>query len=369
MLVQLLMGIVFVLLIMGAIVLLFFQHPQFGRLPKGDHLKRIKQSNNYQQGQFWNQVSTPAFTKNTNYWKVFAKLFFKQNHRKRPSQALPALKTNLKKIAAHENILIWFGHSSYFLQIEGLKILVDPVFSSSASPLPMVTRCFKGTNIYSGDDLPEIDFLLITHDHWDHLDYKSIISIRSKVKKVIGGLGTMAHFRAWGYDQTKLKEIDWYDKLELKPGISLHGLPARHFSGRTLRRNPSLWLSYSICTSKRKLYLGGDSGYGPHFKDIGNRFGPFDLVVLECGQYNPDWKYIHLLPEQFFPASSDLRAKNVLPVHHSKFSLALHSWDAPLKTISALRQHNSPSLLTPKIGQKINLDLPQHQTPWWEKVQ
>ena len=366
---QLLVGIALVLVIMGFLVVLFFQHPQFGKLPKGEHLEGLKRSANYKKGKFWNQVATPNLAKNTNYWKVLAKLVFQRSPGKRPSTALPTLKTNLKELAPQENILVWFGHSSYFLQIEGLKILIDPVFSSSASPLPFATRCFKGTNMYSADDFPVIDFLLITHDHWDYLDYKSVMSLRSKVSKVIGGLGTMAHFRAWGYAPDKLKEMDWYEQLELKAGISLHGLPARHFSGRTLRRNPTLWLSFFISTSKRKLYLGGDSGYGPHFKAIGNRFGPFDLVVLESGQYNPDWKYIHLLPEQFFPAANDLRARNVLPVHHSKFSLARHSWDAPLKAISILRQARDPKLLTPHIGEKLNLDLPQKHNPWWEKVQ
>lgn len=366
---QLLIGIAFGLAITALLVFLFFQHPQFGKLPTGKQLERIKQSANYNKGQFWNQVATPALAKNTNYWMVITKLLFQATPRKRPTAALPTLKTDLKNLSPHENVLVWFGHSSYFIQAEGLKILVDPVLSCNASPLPFGTRCFKGTNTYSAADFPQIDYLLITHDHWDHLDYPSVKKLKPKISMVIGGLGTAAHFRAWGFEPDSIKEMDWYEQRDLKKGSSLHVLPARHFSGRTLRRNPSLWVSFCLSTSKRKLYLGGDSGYGPHFKAIGERLGPFDLAILENGQYNPDWRYIHLLPEQFYPAANDLRAKSVLPVHHSKFSLARHSWDEPLKAVAAARKSRDPRLLTPRIGEKVNLDVPQDYDAWWESIE
>lgn len=356
------------LAITGALVVLFFQHPQFGKLPKGEHLERLKRSPNFRRGKFWNQIATPALAENTNYWKVLGKLLFQSGSRKRPSNALPTIKTDLKNLRPDENVLIWFGHSSYFIQTEGLKILVDPVFSGSASPLPFGTRSFKGTDIYTVSDMPQLDYLLITHDHWDHLDYRTIKKLGPKVKKVICGLGTGAHFRAWGYGQGKVDELDWYDQRILKKGIRLHALPARHFSGRSLKRNPTLWLAFSLSTSVRKIYLGGDSGYGPHFKAAGDRFGPFDLAILENGQYNEDWRYIHLLPEQFFKAAKDLRTHQVLPVHNSKFSLARHSWDAPLRAVSHLRQDHHPSLLSPRIGEKINLDTPTTTHAWWEEV-
>lgn len=357
------------LVITVVLTFLFFQHPQFGQLPKGDNLEKLKQSPNYRKGKFWNQIATPALAENTNYWKVMGKLLFQSGTRKRPSVALPTIKTDLKGLRPDENVMVWFGHSSYFIQTEGVKILVDPVFSGSASPLPFGTRSFQGTDIYSVADMPEIDYLLITHDHWDHLDYSTVRKLKPKIKKIICGLGTGAHFRAWGYQNNQVDELDWYDSRVLKKGISLHALPARHFSGRSLRRNPTLWLAFSLSTPKRKLYLGGDSGYGPHFKAAGDRFGPFDLAVLENGQYNPDWRYIHLLPEQFFPAARDLRTHKVLSVHNSKFSLARHSWDAPLKAVSGFRQDHHPQLLSPRIGEKMNLDSATKTPAWWEGIE
>ena len=162
------------------------------------------------------------------------------------------------------------------------------------------------------DDLPEIDFLFISHDHWDHLDYKTISKLQRKVNKVITGLGTGAHFEHWGYDKNKIFEGDWYDEISLGDGFLVYTTPARHFAGRTLKRNRSIWTSFVLKTPSKKLYLGGDSGFDTHFKEIGNKYGPFDLAILECGQYNPYWKYIHMMPEETVQAAIDLRDKKCI---------------------------------------------------------
>lgn len=349
----------------GFLLLLFFQHPQFGKRPRGSYRKGLERSPHFNKGQFHNLMPTPAFAPDTTYWKIFQKMLFGASPRKRPSRPLPSVKTNLRDLSPSENALVWFGHSSYFLQIDRMKFLVDPVFSGSASPLPFGTRSFKGSDIYCPEDMPSIDVLVITHDHWDHLDYRTIKALRSKIHRVIAPLGTAPHFLKWGFEEQQVQELDWHESAKLKEGFTLHAVPSRHFSGRTFLRNTSLWSAYVLRTSNWQLFLGGDSGYGSHFKTIGEKFGPFDLVILENGQYNPDWRYIHLLPEQFFSAARDLRAKNVLPVHNSKFSLSLHAWDAPLRAVSQLKSEQDPPLWTPRIGEKVNLDHPGPFDAWW----
>lgn len=349
----------------GFLLYLFFQHPQFGKRPRGAYKKSLQKSPHFKKGQFHNLMPTPAFAQGTNYWQIFTKMLIGGSPRKRPSDSIPSVKTDIKGLKDSENALIWFGHSSYFLQVEGMKFLVDPVFSGSASPLAFGTRAFKGSDIYNIQDMPLIDVLVITHDHWDHLDYKTIKALRSKINRVVAPLGTEPHFLKWGYQRDQILELDWDEHTSLNEGFTIHAVPTRHFSGRTLLRNTSLWTAYVLSTPHWQLFLGGDSGYGSHFKSIGEKFGPFDLAILENGQYNSDWRYIHLLPEQFFTAAKDLQAKNVLPVHHSKFSLSLHAWDEPLKAISALKSDQDPPLFTPRIGEKVNLDAPGPFDAWW----
>ena len=260
------------------------------------------------------------------------------------------------------------GHSSYFIQVDGKKILVDPVFSGAASPISFTTRAFTGADKYTTDDLPNIDYLFISHDHWDHLDFSTIQKLKNKVAKVITGLGTGAHFERWGYSADQIMEFDWYEQANLDEGISVTVLPARHFSGRGFKRNQSLWVSFALRLPSMNLYLGGDSGYDDHFKAIGDGYGPFDLAILECGQYDQNWRYIHMLPEQIMPASRELRAAKLLPVHWSKFTLANHAWDEPIVSLLKTTKPEDPQILTPMIGQKVDLVNPSGLVNWWEKV-
>lgn len=299
---------------------------------------------------------------------LFTNLFFGKKERNKPSVVLPSQKTDLNALSAGENILVWFGHSSYFLQVDGMKFLVDPVLSGAASPLRFTTRSFPGTDAYSAEDFPEIDCLLLSHDHWDHLDYDTIIKLKPKIKRVITGLGTGAHLERWGFDMEKVLEKDWNQTVALGSGFTIHTTPARHFSGRGLKRNQVLWLSFVLRTPTKNLFLGGDSGYDTHFASIGKQLGPFDLVILECGQYNQYWKYIHLLPEQLIPAALDLNAKMLMPVHWGKFALAMHAWDEPIvKATEAAKTDNFP-LLAPMIGEKVNLDAPKTANDWWKGI-
>ena len=262
---------------------------------------------------------------------------------------------------------MWFGHSSYFLQVDGKRILVDPVFSGSASPVSFTTKAFRGSDVYTVEDLPAIDYLFITHDHWDHLDYKTVLQLKSKVGKVVTGLGTGSHLEHWGYDKAMIIEKDWNEEIVLNNGFVVHTTPARHFSGRNLKRNTTLWTAFVLQTPTKKLYLGGDSGYDTHFTDIGDQFGPFDLAILECGQYSEYWKYIHMMPEETVQAGIDLKAKCIFPVHWGKFSLSLSEWDDSIKRVTAEAHKKGMPLIHPIIGEAVNLDQLTESVRWWER--
>ncbi len=349
-------------------IYLFLREPKFGKLPTGKALERIKLSPNYKDGQFQNLEFTPNLAEGASMIRVMQKFFFEKSKNNKPPHPLPSKKTDLLNLDPAKNILVWFGHSSYFMQIDGKKFLVDPVFSGAASPLSFTTRSFPGSDVYTTTDIPEIDYLIITHDHWDHLDYKTIINLKPKVNLVITGLGVAPHLESWGYASSKIIELDWNENASLQNGFSVTAVPARHFSGRTFTRNKSLWNAFVLQTPTLKLFIGGDSGYGAHFETTGKKFGPFDLAVLECGQYNLYWKYIHMMPEEVVKAAIDLQAKNILPVHWAKFSLSLHDWDEPIKRVTAEAERKNISVIHPMIGEEVDLRNFNTFSKWWEQV-
>ncbi|WP_246625307.1 MBL fold metallo-hydrolase [Edaphocola aurantiacus] len=359
-------GVILLLLVLT--VLLYMQQPKFGKAPSGARLERMKQSPNFKNGVFENKTHTPSLTEGYSMTKVMWEFLFSKNPNQKPHQDIPSVHTDLKHLPADSNIVVWFGHSSYFLQMDGVKFLVDPVFSGNASPVPGSTKAFKGSDAYTVADLPEIDYLLISHDHYDHLDYETIKALKGKVKKVVCGLGVGAHFEYWGYATDKIIERDWEETIPLEHGMKLHTLSSRHFSGRTFKRNNTLWLSFLLETPKVKIFLGGDGGYDDRFKAIGQRFGAIDLAILENGQYNVAWQAIHCLPEETLKAAKELNAKRIMPVHSGKFSLALHDWNEPLREISRLNAGQIP-LVTPRIGEPVHLgDTAQVFTEWWNEL-
>ncbi len=359
-------GLLSIIVIIGIGTLLFLNTERFGKHPTGSRLLKIEQSPNYKNGSFQNLKHTPMLTEGVGYGKVMYEFIFSTKP-KEPANKIPSVKTDLKKLGAEENVLIWMGHSSYFMQVDGKKILVDPVFSGNASPLSFTTKAFKGTDIYTTDEIPEIDYLFLTHDHWDHMDYKTLKKLKPKIKNVITGLGNGAHLEHWGFSSNKILEGDWFDSFSLDDNLTVHITPARHFSGRGFKRNQTLWASFVLKTNNYSLFIGGDSGYGSHLKEIGEKFGPFDLAILENGQYNKNWKYIHMLPGEQLIAATDLKAKVVLPVHSGKFTLANHDWDEPLKKITESALHSDLRIITPMIGEKVILnDNTQKFSLWWK---
>lgn len=337
---------------------------KFGKAPKGKRLELMATKPNFKNGVFENLVHTPSLAEDATILTVL-KTFLNKHTNSTPNHRLKVIQTDLKHLAINQDILIWFGHSSYYMQIDGKRILVDPVFSNNASPIPNSIKAFSGTNSYTVEDFPKIDYLLITHDHWDHLDYPTVIKLKDKVDQVITGLGVGSHFEAWGYSTNQIIELYWHEYIDLGP-IRLTAAPTRHFSGRSLQRNNTLWVSFILQSATLNLYLGGDSGYGPHFKEIGHKFGPFNLAILDNGQYNKAWKYIHMTPEEVIKAATDLGAQCTLPVHSAKFKLSDHAWDEPLNEVSRIAQKEHKKIITPRIGEIVYLDsTEQHFQKWW----
>jgi L-ascorbate metabolism protein UlaG (beta-lactamase superfamily) len=355
-----------IILLLVVSTYVFMRSEAFGRPAAGTRLARIQASAHWRDNQFQNLHDTPSLTEGASMPRVMRDFFFGKKERNRPAGVLPSEKIDLHSLDIAEQVLVWFGHSSYFMQLDGKKILVDPVFSGHASPFSFTTKSYAGADVYTTDDIPPIDILFITHDHWDHLDYQTIKALRPKIKQVITGMGTGAHLERWGYAPGIITEKDWHETVQPMDGFEVQVLPARHFSGRGFVRNRNLWVSFALRTPGWRIYIGGDSGYDTHFSAIGEQYGPFDLAILECGQYNLYWKYIHMLPEEVVQAAIDLRAKKLLPVHWAKFSLGLHAWDEPILRVTAEAERKQQPILHPLIGQKLNLENNTGSSRWWD---
>jgi L-ascorbate metabolism protein UlaG (beta-lactamase superfamily) len=322
----------------------------------------------YENGSYHNEVDVPVTVIKENLITGAWQFLTENVQDARPTQPLPSKKTDLLHLPTGQNIVVWMGHSSFFIQLDGVRFLIDPVFSNNASPVPFTNRAFEGSNVYTAGDIPEIDYLLITHDHWDHLDYPTINSLRSKIERIIVPEGVGSYFRQWGFSSEDIIERNWYETWKHED-LTIHLLPAQHFSGRFLKRNQTLWGSFALITPRHKIYLGGDSGYGPHFREIARQLGGFDLVILESGQYDRDWPYIHMMPAETARAAEDLKAKALLPSHNSKFVLAKHAWYTPLEEITRESQQRNYHLLTPEIGAAVFIDKPeQHFSQWWRPL-
>ncbi|WP_040664423.1 MBL fold metallo-hydrolase [Nafulsella turpanensis] len=353
--------------LIGATTLFVIHQPPFGGKPTKEQLLRYRKSPNYKDGKFHNLVETPVMAPEASYIDLLRQQLAGGESRA-PQEAILVVKRNMKETPSSGNPhLTWFGHSSYLLQLSGYNLLVDPVFSERTSPFDFVgTKAFAGTTEIGVEDLPAIDFVLITHDHYDHLDYPTIQKLAHKAKGFYVPLGVGAHLERWGVSSDQIHELDWWEEIPLVADLQLIATPARHFSGRGITdRNKTLWASYVLKSKQHSLYLGGDSGYGPHFKEIGNLFGPFDLTLLECGQYHPYWPNIHMMPEETVQAHLDLKGKVLMPVHWGKFTLSLHAWNEPVERVTAKAKEKGVTVVTPRIGEQVVVDSKLPVKPWW----
>ncbi|TGK87526.1 MBL fold metallo-hydrolase [Leptospira noumeaensis] len=336
----------------------------FGKLPHGEILQRISRSEHFQSGSFKNLEPTEMLAPDSSYFKMAIKYWQKPNSI-RPSSPIPSAKIDLKLLDANIPQYIWFGHSSYLLLASGKKILVDPVFSGYASPVPFAVQSFEGTDVYLPEDMPDLDILLITHDHYDHLDYETVIKLHPKTKTIIVPLGVSAHLLSWGVPLSKIVELDWFESKEIVKDLDVTATPTRHFSGRGILRNKSLWCSYVLKIGGYKVFVGGDSGYGSVFESIGKKYGPFDLAFLECGQYGDDWPFIHMRPEETALAAKTIGAKSFVPVHWGKFILSMHPWNDPIKRVLVASKELKLNLQVPKIGENFSFTGSGSVDGWW----
>lgn len=345
-------------------VFLFMQQSTFGKNPTGLRQQRVEHSPNYRDGAFQNLSPTQVASKDASYTKMLLEAFNKSESVK-PPQKLPSVQTDLKTLSGEKPTIVWFGHSSYLIRSKNLTLLVDPVFSGYASPVSFFGKAFDGADVYPASSFPDIDVIIITHDHYDHLDYKTILELIPKTKLFVTALGVGEHLEYWGVPKDKIVELDWWEEKQVNDSLKFIATPARHFSGRGFQRGKTLWNSYVLQLHGYSIYLGGDSGYDTHFKTIGDKYGPFQIAMLESGQYGKDWPMIHMMPEETVIAAQDLKAEVLLPVHWGKFVLANHDWNEPIQRLMKASKEKGLKVTTPLIGEPITVTEIKPTTEWW----
>ena len=287
----------------------------------------------------------------------------------RPNFDFPTKKPDFSPVSMEELRVTWFGHSSLLIQMHGMKILVDPVFSEMISPVSFVgSRRYSNPGLSAGE-LPETDILLLSHDHYDHLDYDLIRKIDKKVRRYIVPLGVEKHLERWGVQKQKITNMTWWEEADEK-GLSITCTPAKHFSGRGLKdRMNTLWCSWVLKDGHHKIFESGDSGFGGHFQKIHEKFGDFDLAIMECGQYDMQWPKVHMFPEQSVEAAKILGAKVAMPIHWGAIVLSRHGWDDPVERFLRAAEKEGLRVITPFISQRANPEEPElYEDRWWRQA-
>lgn len=296
----------------------------------------------------------------------------RKNVERRPSGSIPVeryLQASTSEFSEHSQVT-WFGHSAFLLEIAGHRLLFDPMLGERPSPVSWVgTRRFSRELPMQPEDFPVLDAIVISHDHYDHLDVASIRSLKNKTKRFIVPLGVRKRLIKWGVPADQITEHQWGDEFTFK-GLTFACMPARHFSGRGLMdRNSTLWCSWVIIGEGTKVFFSGDSGYGPHFKEIGSKYGPFDLTLMECGQYDKRWSNIHMMPEETVQAHLDVGGKLLIPIHWGAFTLAYHAWNEPAERVTRAARTAQVRIATPKIGETVIVNEHVVTTgPWWRQT-
>jgi L-ascorbate metabolism protein UlaG (beta-lactamase superfamily) len=331
-------------------------------------MNKINTSPQYTDGKFNNYVEwdQPSFLE---YLPVMWDFIFTRDHRspdgevmRKPVDLKPFNNRNEDHLSA-----TWIGHSSLLINIDGYKILMDPVFEKSVS--------FFGPTRYNGEvpfdinQLKDIDVVAISHNHYDHLNKFSIQFLNEKTKQFIVPLMVGAQLRQWGVPSEKIVELDWWDEFQVSEKLMIAATPAQHFSGRSITdRDETLWVSYVVKGPQHKVYFSGDGGYSESFKMIGDKYGPFDINFIETGAYDKRWDFIHMFPEESVQAHLDLGGEILHPIHWGTFNLALHSWFDPMERLVRAADSLGVTAATPIVGETtiFGSHIPQHR--WWEKA-
>ncbi|WP_109018933.1 MBL fold metallo-hydrolase [Leptospira kobayashii] len=341
----------------------------FGGDPEGKRLERIKSSPEYKGEHFENEPFVEMLN-GSGYFQVLKRQLFGGEQRV-PDSQIPVLNPDpgLFQTPVREGLrAIWFGHASVLIELDGIRIFTDPVFADKVSPFASLgpDRFFPPPIPLAL--LPKIDAVVISHDHYDHLDMSTVQFLKEKGTKFFVPLGIGAHLEKWGVNESQIVELDWWEKGKVG-AVEFVCTPAVHYSGRGLfNRKSTLWSSWSLIGPKNKVFVSGDTGYSPHFSQIGKRLGPFNLTAIKVGAYDWSWDGIHMNPEDAVKANSDVNGKTMLPVHWGTFNLAIHEWKEPIILTVKAANESKTNLVTPKPGQVVEVGSPFHSEPWWENV-
>lgn len=344
--------------------------PPFGGELGGERLARARASPLHRDGAFVNPLPPAPYT--WSYGReLFSGQFFGTEVREPPAPipVVPVAPASLRAPPAPGLRAFWIGHASVYAEIDGVRLLIDPVFSEHASPFAFGPRRFHPPPIALAE-LPPIDGVLITHDHYDHLDMLTVQHLARGATVFFVPLGIGAHLERWGVPPARIRDLEWGQEQTLG-SVRIVSTPSRHYSGRRLGdRNATLWTSWTVLGAKHRFYVSGDTGYSDHFAKIGAQFGPFDLAFVKVGAYGPGapWLDIHMSAEDAVRAAADVRARRMVPVHWSTFNLAFHAWDEPIRRTLAAAHAAAVDVVTPRIGEVIDADTPFASTAWWETV-
>lgn len=285
-----------------------------------------------------------------------------------PNVVLPTKKFQNMSLNESDVSITWFGHSTILIQSHNTTILMDPILGDGElDPLIFGPSPFAYQHTYGIEDLPQVDYVFISHDHYDHLDMGTIQSLAGA--EFFVPLGVKSHLIRWDIPSENVIEFDWYDEYNVTSEFFIALTPSQHFSGRGLSGDNTLWGSWVLDFNGHKIFFSGDSGYSEEYVEIGDKYGPFDIAIIEAGQYNEAWSSIHMFPEQSVQASIDLNASTILPIHNTKYVLALHKWDAPLERVTAAGELLNQTVSTPYIGESFVLGGENPDYRWWRDVE
>lgn len=328
------------------------------------------QSDHYNDdGHFYNAVNIEKAFSIGKFLMISKRFLFEKHANTEPFGLIPYQLISQAELQQQtEDMVVRLGHSTILMKLSGQYVLTDPIFSERASPVQWAgPQRFHPVPI-DVNTLPEIAAVVISHDHYDHLDEGTIKRLAKITQNFVVPLGVAQHLVDWGVDPQRIHEMDWWQSVELN-GISFTSTPSQHFSGRGLfDRNASLWSSWVIDSNVQRIFFSGDSGYFDGFKTIGEKYGPFDLTILENGAYNPDWAQVHMFPAETVQAQIDLKGKAMLPVHNGTFNLSFHPWSDPLEQVTQLAEQKNMLVQTPIMGQPVLLGAKQIFAKWWQGI-